>query len=236
MTADFLTRLARRTLGVEPLARPRTAALFEPVSETTMTGLAASAEAPSTPSLVDGITGRTAVFGRAEPQSFTPRAEHHSPVRPPKDAPERQDELQPPPKTPDATAAHTGALDSQWETLATSPVIADEIDPRPAKPSQQLASRSAPRQARWTARLELNSPPPRLAQMPLNRPASEPLPTRGAVPSVPRRAEEVPEIKVSIGRIEVRAVTPPPPAAARPERPRRMMSLDDYLRRGGTGR
>jgi hypothetical protein len=42
-------------------------------------------------------------------------------------------------------------------------------------------------------------------------------------------------VRVSIGRIEVRAVMPPPAPSTRPERPRPKPSLDDYLRsqRGG---
>jgi len=48
------------------------------------------------------------------------------------------------------------------------------------------------------------------------------------------QADAAPVIRVTIGRIEVRAVIPPAPAArpATPSRPSSVLSLDDYLKRG----
>lgn len=72
---------------------------------------------------------------------------------------------------------------------------------------------------------------------PVERPelvAREPsLPRHQFTPRTPEppAAQPAPQIHVSIGRIEVRAVTPPPAAAPQPKpTPTPRMSLDDYLR------
>ncbi|MEM1053944.1 MAG: hypothetical protein AAGI52_00340 [Bacteroidota bacterium] len=47
--------------------------------------------------------------------------------------------------------------------------------------------------------------------------------------------EPVPTIHVTIGRVEVRAVTPPPPTPRRQaERPAPVISLDEFLKPSGT--
>jgi hypothetical protein len=56
------------------------------------------------------------------------------------------------------------------------------------------------------------------------------LPLASRTPEPPA-VQPAPQIHVSIGRIEVRAVTPPPTAAPQPKpAPTPRMSLDDYLR------
>jgi len=66
-----------------------------------------------------------------------------------------------------------------------------------------------------------------------------PLPTGPAPQWRPAAAQQPPTIQVTIGRVEIRAVTPPPAAA--PQRPaeRRVaarLSLDEYLRQRNEGR
>ncbi len=51
-----------------------------------------------------------------------------------------------------------------------------------------------------------------------------------ATQAAPASSEEAPTIRVSIGRIEVRAVSPPPPPRRKTARPAPTMSLDDYLK------
>ena len=77
------------------------------------------------------------------------------------------------------------------------------------------------------------SPAPRPAQ---SAAARAPAPRVAAAAPV-AEASGPPPIHVTIGRIEVRAITPPAaPAARRPERPTPHLSLDDYLRsRNGGG-
>ena len=81
--------------------------------------------------------------------------------------------------------------------------------------------------------------PPRAPLVRLETPAASPTPLarRSARPGALAHdgAPEPPVVQVSIGRIEVRAVTPAGPAPPRPSAPAPAMSLDEYLRsrRGG---
>jgi hypothetical protein len=54
---------------------------------------------------------------------------------------------------------------------------------------------------------------------------------RAAAPDPP-----APTIRVTIGRVEVRAVTPTPAPSRKPARPAPRMSLDEYLRAQNGGR
>ena len=66
----------------------------------------------------------------------------------------------------------------------------------------------------------------RPAALPAAAPRStEPARTRRGA----RRASDAPDVRVEIGRIEIRAATPPP-VPAPPPTPRPRLSLDDYLR------
>jgi hypothetical protein len=78
------------------------------------------------------------------------------------------------------------------------------------------------------------APPPRPT-----RAATEPgVAARPSFPTLPRRAPPEPIVRVTIGRIDVRAVKPEEPAEPRRKpRPEPRMSLEDYLdrTRGRTG-
>jgi hypothetical protein len=66
-------------------------------------------------------------------------------------------------------------------------------------------------------------------------PAPAPQPTRAAWPEL--ASEAAPTVQVTIGRIEVRAILPAPPAPAAPPVRRPATSLEDYLRaRNGENR
>jgi len=61
-------------------------------------------------------------------------------------------------------------------------------------------------------------------------------PQTQARPALPRAEAERPVVHVTIGRIEVRAVTPPAPAPEPRPAPGwtpPVLSLDEYLKRGG---
>jgi hypothetical protein len=100
-----------------------------------------------------------------------------------------------------------------------------------------------PQEERASARRILDPPDPLLPELiestllsPSPFAPSAPRPAAFAFPeSVPGHVEEITEVHVSIGRVEI--VAPPGPAKqpARPPVERKSMSLDDYLarRRGG---
>jgi hypothetical protein len=97
----------------------------------------------------------------------------------------------------------------------------EESRPEPARPPQEARVAKALRGAPTTT-------------SPALRPSGPPL-----VPIQPRVAaeegrprDETPTIHVSIGRVEVRAVQPPP-KPRRAERPAPSLSLDEYLKRYG---
>jgi hypothetical protein len=92
-----------------------------------------------------------------------------------------------------------------------------------AAPSDERPSRSA--EPGVSARQDARALPLQV----MSRPVASDL-TRGAAPDPP-----TPTIRVSIGRVEVRAVTPPAPSR-KPTRPAPRMSLDEYLRSQNGGR
>jgi hypothetical protein len=85
------------------------------------------------------------------------------------------------------------------------------------------------------------STPPREQVVPLRTLLPAPKPTHDIAQSEPRPARvdgataERPVVKVTIGRIEVRAVTPPTPPRPVPTRARKTLSLDEYLGRQSRG-
>ncbi len=101
---------------------------------------------------------------------------------------------------------------------ATAPVPAAPPQRTPSSPLVEVSSRRRP------------SSPGRPSSR--ERPSARPLapPVRGRRDErVPETPAEPPSIRVTIGRVEVRAVSPPPPAEPPPPaKPR--ISLDDYLR------
>lgn len=91
-------------------------------------------------------------------------------------------------------------------------------DPGSERTDQQTAAASPP--ARLIRPVEVAQAPPRRAE--------EPRPSREAGP---------PPVRVTIGRVDVRAVSPGPPRPVRRAEPRRpALSLDDYLERRNRGR
>jgi hypothetical protein len=77
---------------------------------------------------------------------------------------------------------------------------------------------------------------PIVARAERRREAFAPLLNRETRETAITRQSEPPVIRVSIGRVEVRATPPPPvPAAPVPDPPRPAMSLDDYLTRRADG-
>lgn len=72
-------------------------------------------------------------------------------------------------------------------------------------------------------------PPPGPAAVPASQvvvPVTSPVP-----PPAPSKADPLPRVRVTIGRVEVRAAFPPPPRPRQPKKRGPAMTLDDYLER-----
>lgn len=112
------------------------------------------------------------------------------------------------------------------EEIAARPVVVRRGTIRPSSPRSDASRPAADDRRDMTAAA---SPPTAGATGVLQAPVvarlvSEPLLSTGRAP------QSEPAVHVTIGRVEVRAVTASPPDRARPGRPPPVMSLDEYLR------
>ncbi len=143
-----------------------------------------------------------------------------------------------PPANPPTTEANAGAL---RPANAPHPGTIERWDwPRPesAAPQTLLSSSIGPKSP---GRVRSESPLPETAAPVVKGDAI--VPVRASAPNLlsqPRLAPEPPaepSVRITIGRVEVKAVFPPAPAGrAQTQRSRPAVSLDEYLKRGGTGR
>ncbi|RMF55725.1 MAG: hypothetical protein D6746_13290 [Bacteroidetes bacterium] len=92
---------------------------------------------------------------------------------------------------------------------------------RPEIPGDFASDEARPGVVPRTPSPEVSTPSPMLAP-----PLAVPPPAPTALP-----AEAAPAIHVSIGRVVVRAVTPPAPPRRKEAAPSNVMTLDDYLSR-----
>lgn len=278
--ADFLTRLAARTLGTAPTARPILAPLFAlpddiPWTETPTTPpvervlgsepLPAGTPARSRPMEQAPLTRTVTEQAGHEPASETdPSISLRKPAHP-----GRRDQAPAPEKSIEVTSAR---LSQQDHTTTTEMPTARRAQPKlteveitqtrhepesgAVRVDQQTIVEPAGARVQARGRTDVPSPPP-LEDFPEFRtaparhrtsqdPNELPAPPHSFKVQAPRRGQpstdeaEVreqtpPVIRVSIGRIEVRAVSAPsPPAQSTPPPPR--LSLDEYLRGLNGGR
>jgi hypothetical protein len=190
--ADFFTRLAERTLGHTPVARPNVAALSGLTSQRPASDEAAMLE--ETTASMDAREQRAA--SSAVPARISEwKAGRENPRRGP-------DSLR-----PQARASFTQASVVPGVTLPNRAMSDGEHDEGAAK--QQRAERMAP--GEFLERMRPSSPAPEFR------------------PDAPVRSV-APTIHVTIGRIDVRAITPSSPSLAPRARARApLKSLDEYL-------
>jgi hypothetical protein len=207
--ADYLTGLAARALGLQTVVRPRPAARFEPhpLEEPESLLVASAPELDLRP----GTAELPAAMVPADP---------------------------PPPGQP----RHTGEPAAEEAGRAAAVVSPAPVEARVEPGEHELArapsvastTHTVPRgrRAREVAGRE------RIIERPAAtvRPTSRVTAARRATP-VKQTRDEPPPVRVTIGRIEVRAVVPPPHAPPRPA-PRRPapLSLDEYLEQRRSGR
>ena len=233
--SDFLSNLAVRSLGPAPardVLQPRLPSLFEAPAGTEPVA-APAAGGPAQDRAGNAMPGSPAQRGSLpaaeEPERLLP------PVQPERTILERfereaslstqpaMEQLQPAPQAPDRPVSQP-LLPTPGPGLQASASLPPEH-----------ASRSLPEdRARpvLPALLELRGKPeaaPVLAPLPVPVALRAP----GSLPEPPAQGQ--PSVHIHIGRIEVRAVTPPPAATPRPASKPPRLTLDDYLhqRNGG---
>jgi hypothetical protein len=207
--ADYLAGLAARALGVEMVVRPRPAARFEaqPLEEPESLPVAAAPELD--------LKGRA-----AEPAAPMVRAE---PLPPDKPLQARE------PAGEEAGHAAAVVLPAPAEARV-KPREQELVRPSPVASTTHTAPRG--RRTREAARPEGIVERPAAAVRPTSRLTA----ARRATPAKQVR-DDPPPVRVTIGRIEVRAVVPPPQAPPRPASRRPApLSLDEYLEQRRSGR
>ena len=229
--ADFLSRLVERSAGTAPVARPVVAPLF------------AAGPAMAANPVPDGSEPAGAV--PQEPTPLTPQE--------PKaltSIPREPTGIDTPGDRPARAPARPAAANPEEIPLGVLRPAAEAFPegPRPAVLDEDGGSQgeglpvTAPPLRRLPVSRDRSHGEVRIPVLttPRLRPRDEGV-SRWAEPPGPRGVADessAPIVRISIGRIEVRAVTPPAPAAPRPAPARKSMgpSLEEYLRPRSRGR
>ena len=237
--ADFFSRLRARTLGDGPIASPRMLTQYETGAHFSESGIdpqarekAPDAESPQPAAHTLGtVPPQHQAIVPSEPAAVPVGSDAATPKRVSarnaalpavaQRRPAAVHEAQPAaadtaetsggsivqPVTPPAPFSHRSGGNDRRPTRST-------LSPMPSEPARSTASRSHAEIADRPARVEASARPARAESRNSAR---------------QRDTDQAPTIEVTIGRIEVRALTPPP--QARPAPPRSMLrSLDDYLK------
>lgn len=249
----FLTQLAARGLGQVDVARPRPVSRFEPSGPSS-----ASPLAPPTTSDTDGIDMAAEETRPAPPSNRqrSPRGAALAFTDEPSDG-----------EAPRSTSRRaTAAAPTATGQVSVAPTVTPSTPPAPTvsvmvresgarhvgdeppglpaiRPLTEATPSATASSAPGVAPLSPVPTPPashtraeRIVVQPEVRPLAErPTPPSSALSLPPTSSG--PTVHVTIGRLEVRATPPPPPArTTRPTEPSPPVKLDDYLRRrGGRG-
>jgi hypothetical protein len=222
--ADFLTRAAQRALGVAPVVKPVIASRYAPAGQTA--GFSEEA--------VETVAPRPEP---AAPPAVRPETERPSRVhRDPPNEPEVDTEPAPRELLPKTEALRHTPADPMPPRLVAERIIepaaapreiqtppAEPADPRPpiAPETRMVAETPAGRaEARRAVPMGQHSPSPPIARLERREPAPA-----------------TPPIRITIGRIDVRAVMPPGAPAPRNGTPagRPALTLEEYTRQRKRG-
>jgi hypothetical protein len=221
--ADFLTRTAARVMGRSAPIRPRLPSLYEPP--------AASFALPPDGGLAPAV-----------PRGARPEPEHVTSEAAARPAPARPFSPSALPLTVPAAAvvdmppqgARTPAADSFADLREPGEAARPGPESEPLRVAEVVAGRLlVPIPLASDGRFERDREPPRSRSA---YPGEPPTLARRAPPPVDeaggRHAGPAPIVRVTIGRIEVRATPPAGAAALPPRRESSLRRLDDYLRGG----
>ena len=206
--ADFLTRLAERTLGVAQVVQPIIAPVFAPEPALTREAFTVqheerALEAPTREADQSAVIHRPQHFN----QNVYAHPEHIKSIA--RGAATDQENL----TRSHVPAVESGIVPAQDAAAPTPSIVPSTTIPGPTSNADSPGT-SFP--TNWT---------------PFTRTDSE------ALQALQQREAPAPSIRVTIGRIEVRAIMPAKEPAARPptRRPGPKLSLDDYLKQQNGG-
>jgi hypothetical protein len=211
--SDYLTSLAARALGVADVARPRRS-LFEP-RRGAPEPVEASEPAPPS-SLGDAPAERDE--GTGAPTAASPVLVPEPPPQPPLRAGEPS-----PPEAPAKSSRREPQRASSRRPPATAlPVATGAVTPESAPSPRSQAEERAPNAGVAPPPVPRRGTDPQIAPQPV---------LTARPPRVVDRPDTVspPTVRVTIGRVDVRAVVPEQPEPKRKPRPAPRMSLDEYL-------
>ena len=260
--SDYLNNLVARALNLTPVVQPRLTSLFEPSvgggvarsfkPETARESLTSREQShqpslawvepapaplfqPLTPISVERGEGEVGPKPRSRFESFQLHEEHREAESkeqpPPRAAALVQAPLlsvpMAPPSAPPASSVVIGSLTQS--SVAEQNAQTDSAQPQPSGSASDIFARVEPAPAQPLR----PSTPAIIVRQPNTSPI---MPTRRVMKPT-AEAVEPQTISVTIGRIDVRAVFPQPPAprVSRTERPA-AMSLDEYLKQRSGGR
>ena len=224
--SDYLTNIAARSFGRVPIIQPRLPSLFEPATQKNLapppTSLPAAGPAPRPESECSDLQSQIPA-SPSQPTLCAPQRPVRSPAT-------RISRLLPPRLASD-TAPQLSAQGAATVTSAirTEPIAAARCVRR-APHTQPALDVAATRPPRSSLPIKVFARPQVIQRV---EPATPP-----PLPPVPARpqSEPAPSIRVTIGRIEVRAAMPPERPTSRLKAQAPTLSLDEYLKQRNGGR
>lgn len=248
--SDFLTRLVERQVGTVAMVQPRIPSMFAPPASRTE-----PSDLPVSDSLVpqaDANDTPPASMRRGHHSDELPAQPDHqeevSPVPGPRPIPRAESRPRHAPSSPAPLVRNVSTVVPQpnHETLASPHGrVATIHNPPPSRQirstEQHLADHVGSSPLPHVARIE---PPPRLVETGHEAPRSSPTapPSLASDMVTGRRTEQIgvastePPVEVTIGRIEVTAVSAAPETKRKPGTRRPAMTLEEYLTRRQGGR
>lgn len=243
--SDYLKNLVARTLDPSTVVQPRLASRFEPHGGAQGTGTVFDVEMESEPSHSGSsfevraqtqhpqVTTRAESAPRAQAEHspsplFERRADLSSHEHSPAPASERAPDPSPSQtfinrETPKQTAANVEA-ERSFAREESSRSVLETV--RAARPSPESAETQTPRSGPHVVE-------PRLVPMPKVSEVQQP---QASISAESSHDDAAPTIRVTIGRVDVRAVASGPKETKRATAPPRpALTLEDYLRRRGGG-
>jgi len=251
--SDFLTRLATRALHAAPGIRPRLAGRFEPLASALdlrppqPLDLAEELESPGAAPAPRRAPAQSGVSPSSAPPPPSAAAAWSAPLPAPAppapQLPQMQDwprGVQPPSGESDEHRDAPSTAERSWLPARAhhAPENTAPAEPPafPAAPAaRQAREEAAVQPARASNAAQAARPTAQLPLQPHVRPA--PLqPRQPELAAALGQAQREADLQITIGRIEVRAVSEARPARAAPTPPRPRVTLEDYLKsRAGGG-